>query len=693
MNQLCSVCRKVDFGNLFRYPKRAGDKDTIAGLPYKWNKNDVILNTSCPFCRTLARGIELHKKEVSSRPKNKSARPSLVHLLMSEDEIRKWEAMFQDDSVIQVRQEAYMEIGREHASSSLIRLNLGFGSERLNWTCKYSIYNYAPAVTYNDEPTILGARVINPQNLDVDLARSWIEICIDSHSSCRWEKQTSTRSVRTRLIDTVHGCIIDAPDHCDYAALSYVWGEAAHHKLKLESSNCGRLQRQGYLAKNSHLLSRTVRDAIDLCQELDIRYLWVDSLCIMQDCADDKKRQIGAMGDIYKNAMITLVGAVGEDEDAGLSRVTTLSQSRTLDEEVDGIRMTVIRNDLEPLLNSTWNERGWTFQERILSRRLLIFTPSLMLFTCSEAIWREDIATESIPNTNVLFAPYSPEDQLRRKPAPSSGDDCLENYCSLLFQYLPRKLSHEEDRINAFSGVLSEFSPEMGNHIWGIPEYLLWVMLLWSTQRHLGHNQPMERNNIHDEHGNIIELFPSWTWAGWKFPSCGINIELKFPRSYNKDFENSMGTNLQIFILDGDRNFRALRTPEWKKLHEHWADLLEEHTPINAVDVITAQHGHRETSELERLLFFWTRCVRLPVDCHITKERQGYRIGHYSLDVLVFSKERWEELFDEIEFVQLNADLWAPVYSIGGISYRLEPTVCSIPEDEIPSYVRLVALG
>lgn len=699
MNQLCSVCRTVDFGNLFRFPKCVGDKETIANLPYQWNRKDVSSNSSCPFCRTLARNIELHEKEVSSRPKVKSAPLPLPVRFIFSSQMQNQKAMLQGDSVIRVSQKAYIQVGREHASSRPTRLNLGFdGSEWTDWSSKYSVYNCAQKVTYKGELGMVGGRVINPQNLDVDLARSWIKTCVNEHSSCRGEKQTSMRSVRIRLIDTARSCIIDAPDDCEYAALSYVWGETAKHKLKLQGFNSGLLQREGFLAENSHLLSRTVSDAIFLCRKLDIRYLWVDSLCIIQDCVDDRKCQIGAMGDIYKNAMVTIVGAAGNDADAGLPRITkeshatTICESGALSEEVNGIRMIVARDDMDPLFDSCWNERGWTFQERILSRRLLIFTPGLMLFCCSEVVWREDIATESLPTNDILSLPYCKENQLKRKLAPSSGNDCLANYFALLRQYTPRKLSDEKDRIDAFSGVLSEFSPGMGNHIWGIPEGLFWATLSWSTSRPGGYNQPMERNNIRDEHGNIIELFPSWTWAAWKFPSQGIKIEPKYHRPSREEPKDSISKSLQVFVLDGDKSFRALWKPKWK-LNEYWDHPLQEHTPIDAVDVITARYGHHETSTLERLLFFWTRCVLLHVDRHITDGWQGYRIGNYRLHFLVLSEERRQELPDEIEFVQLGDGLWAPVYSIDGISYRLEPTVCTILEDDIPSYVRLVALG
>ncbi|KAF2092486.1 heterokaryon incompatibility [Rhizodiscina lignyota] len=79
--------------------------------------------------------------------------------------------------------------------------------------------------------------------------------------------------------------------HHRYVALSYVWGDAVHSsKLRASRSNITDLHVLGSL-KSEHLPA-TIEDAITICKRLDQRFLWVDSLCVVQDDAVDQKEQI-----------------------------------------------------------------------------------------------------------------------------------------------------------------------------------------------------------------------------------------------------------------------------------------------------------------------------------------------------------------------------------------------------------------
>ncbi len=94
--------------------------------------------------------------------------------------------------------------------------------------------------------------------------------------------------------------IVDAPPQCRYLALSYVWGRVHQDKEYLSSrdENLAILGQTGALFAKTNSLPDTIKDAISLCQKLDERYLWVDSLCIIQDSLDDKMNQIGKMDTI-----------------------------------------------------------------------------------------------------------------------------------------------------------------------------------------------------------------------------------------------------------------------------------------------------------------------------------------------------------------------------------------------------------
>ena len=101
-------------------------------------------------------------------------------------------------------------------------------------------------------------------------------------------------------------------------ALSYVWGAANQYKTLREDLD--QLQQEGYLDRDDIAIPRTIRDAIGLVPLLRGRYLWVDSLCILQEDGEELWDQIHGMASIYANATVTIVAAQGETADYGVKR-------------------------------------------------------------------------------------------------------------------------------------------------------------------------------------------------------------------------------------------------------------------------------------------------------------------------------------------------------------------------------------
>jgi len=180
-----------------------------------------------------------------------------------------------------------------------------------------------------------------------------------------------------------------------YAALSYVWGSYPAIKLKID--NVEQLQQPGFLGTLQ--LPQTITGASELASMLGIDYLWVDALCIIQDDDEDKKYQISKMGSIYNSAFLTIVAASENDSDAslpGLQPDTRFFNQEEIvvlppSEQNEGISlMTTINTQatnrgeffidaLEDIDQSKWNNRAWTMQERVLSRRNIIFTKEQVL--------------------------------------------------------------------------------------------------------------------------------------------------------------------------------------------------------------------------------------------------------------------------------------------------------------------------
>ncbi|OAG15110.1 HET-domain-containing protein, partial [Alternaria alternata] len=111
----------------------------------------------------------------------------------------------------------------------------------------------------------------------IETIKAWIRTCELSHISCNAQETTMS----LYLVDVVAECIKFMPTaRTNYVALSYVWGNVECTKLNRENLNA--LQAAGSLSSESDIaiIPHTIRDAMRLTAELDIRYLWVDSLCL-----------------------------------------------------------------------------------------------------------------------------------------------------------------------------------------------------------------------------------------------------------------------------------------------------------------------------------------------------------------------------------------------------------------------------
>ncbi|KAF2493668.1 HET-domain-containing protein, partial [Lophium mytilinum] len=166
-----------------------------------------------------------------------------------------------------------------------------------------------------------------------------------------------------------------------YFALSYVWGRVS--QLALTTNNIATLTEDQSLSRLSDALPQVIKDAMTVVYELGERYLWVDSLSITQDDATAKHDLITRMSEIYANAYLTICALAGVNASAGLPGVRPYT--RVLDTIGNSAGFRVARRPprLSKLIfRSHYNKRGWTFQERLLSRRCLFFANQQVYFQC-----------------------------------------------------------------------------------------------------------------------------------------------------------------------------------------------------------------------------------------------------------------------------------------------------------------------
>jgi hypothetical protein len=150
-------------------------------------------------------------------------------------------------------------------------------------------------------------------------------------------------------------------------------------------------------------MPRVFQDAITAAQALNIKYLWIDSLCIIQDDVRDWQIESSKMAEIFSNAYLTLVAAqVSGCNDSFLSRglpglSSTVPLKITSGVAIQGqfslrlrLRWATSGSDKMAEISGTrWVTRGWTFQEERLARRVLMFGESQFFFD-SRALERSE---------------------------------------------------------------------------------------------------------------------------------------------------------------------------------------------------------------------------------------------------------------------------------------------------------------
>lgn len=129
------------------------------------------------------------------------------------------------------------------------------------------------------------------------------------------------------LIDTQNLCLVLGELGKSYIALSYVWGITPF--FETTKATISQLQDHGAFQDGRSRLEipRTILDAIEFAPLLEERYLWVDSLCIVQDDEETRASQLNNMASIFANAYATIVTRTGEDTNYGSRGLKGISSS------------------------------------------------------------------------------------------------------------------------------------------------------------------------------------------------------------------------------------------------------------------------------------------------------------------------------------------------------------------------------
>lgn len=449
------------------------------------------------------------------------------------------------------------------------------------------------------------------------LIKSWLDICEHSHSEA-CHNTHSTQDVFMALIRETYFGVIDVVDMqlkalpvennqpARYVALSYVWGRLPHDELPYRTTRSNVINHihHGGLEAAWDKLPQTIQDAILLVSRLGERYLWIDSLCIVQDSDTSWRLNAKSMHVVYGNAYFTICAADG-DATTGLCAVhssirdarqtqpspmverapagmTPEDMQQTGVECAPGVRLMTTR-PLEAVINdSSWNKRAWTFQERILSRRCLFFAEGRVYFQCRSTSFSQDIFADnkgsgwSLDRTN---SPHRTLEELRQRP--------LWFYMKYVRLYTGRSLTKARDIMAAFEGITWLLGRYMdAASLSGLPTSHFDLCLLWMPQCALRRRRPADaaattangetrRTCTQDAMGNCTchqeaesfggDEFPSWSWSGWLGGASGYDADMIDGCLLNPHEWLKYHTWIQWYIRDARGHLR----PMWKLLFRH----------------------------------------------------------------------------------------------------------------------------
>jgi hypothetical protein len=377
-------------------------------------------------------------------------------------------------------------------------------------------------------------RVIEPRGVDNTLLKRWMGKCLVEHGNSCMPDQKSEKLFKEHIQSDL--ILIDVLDRritypvqpgTRYLALSYVWGRRRMPMLLRQ--NFKAWGAENGLGHCWGEIPTSIQDAIILTQRLGERYLWVDSLCIVQDDPNLKSRLISRMDLIYNHAWLTLVAASGDDAWSGLSGVREWSRNENqLVASVNKDLTLICPVEHETIRDSTWASRGWTLQEWYFSKRRLIFHSGILYFHCCRATFREDLALEEDGNSLFQIPEYDMGNGFRNtierwEPYSTNQVSVLESrkrYFGIVHAYLRRKLTYEDDILSAIAGIHDHFEEQEDLTLWyGIPRESFGSDMWWRVMeaapsgkaRYNGWPTRLERRL----------QYPSWSWVGWKIGGGG----------------------------------------------------------------------------------------------------------------------------------------------------------------------------
>lgn len=365
-------------------------------------------------------------------------------------------------------------------------------------------------------PDISYPKAVGQGEASVALVRRWIAAC-EKHENCRTRSlsdvyKTQGRPRFARIVDVQDGSsdprlaeVDEVPAGSIYMTLSHCWGDPKHKPLTLTLDTL--VVFKAGIPWN--MLPKTFADAVVFTRNMGIRYIWIDSLCIIQDSADDWASQSAVMCEIYSGSYLNLAATAAADSRGGLfaERDERLIQplrvaqppppgsSSSSDDVVryyDAVDRKEWRREVDDTLLC---QRGWIIQERALARRCLHFGKRQLYWECTSMLASESVPF-GYPGMDYSFKKLDPLLPHRS----STGTALVKTWERLVQTYTQTGLTKETDKLVAISGLAKALAAQSDvQYLAGLWNYDLEHQLRWYAA------SPSKRPDVFRA--------PSWSWA------------------------------------------------------------------------------------------------------------------------------------------------------------------------------------